>query len=1186
LLAEDLTLPERERLESHLETCSACQDLVTSLLEAESGEWTPAPATPPRVTARPEFLRRLSSTFPTAKRRDLGSQRGSPAPLSDQVGPGSESARSWPAVSGYEVQAEIGRGGAAAVYLARHVALGRHVALKVMLAGARAGAEQHWRFREEAEAVARLQHPNIVQVFEVGEAEGAPYLALEYVDGGTLADRLRGSRLPAPAAAAMAETLARAVHAAHEHGIVHRDLKPANILLTRAGTPKITDFGLARQLDDRQHRTHTGAVLGTPGYMAPEQAAGRSRQIGPAADVYALGAVLYEMLTGRPPFQGESTADTLQQVQFCEPVPPGRLRPNLPRDLQTICLKCLQKEPAKRYRSAADLADDLRRFLAGETILARPVTVWERAGKWARRRPAVASLIALSGVTAAGLLVTLVALWRHAEARAAAVQELNQANVQLVERQNRLRVLEEGIKGQERRAAGMLGEIERLQAAIPVQQAKLQEARVNIRRALYIRDMHQAEALLQKESVQQLVQVLKKHRPPPGEEDVRGPEWHYLWRLCHGERQALRGHLESIDAVCISPDAKTVASRAAESWKVWDTASGRELPVPWGNPERLAALTYSPDGNLVATGGKDGSIALWDATTGRQSHAARNRPAAIRALAFAPDGKTLATCGTDGFITLWDVSALHERASWPARPGPFAHAHAEFTPDGRSLLTVGIETTGGSSEIIAHIWDVGAGELRHTFQARAGILTRAAVSPNGRLIAIGEAFTDGSFRTGYVRFWDPTTGKESGPPLEIPGGGAWGLRFLPGGERLAVADNNGVVKIWDIATRKIRAAYLGNLYRVHAIDFSRDGRTMATGGNDTVVRLWDLHAPASPVVWPGQAETPRFEIARWVFLSPNGQWLLGCKANGERWIWDLKSGRERRFLDPDVTWLLPIAFSPDSRVMAGHCKDGCIRFRDMMTFQECRAPIQTNMPHIRNIAYTPDGTELAAVDLAGNVNLWQLNTGKTKQSFQCAGHHSSYPQIFCLAFSPDGRFLATGGVDLTVRVWDRNTGAMVARMKVPGGGVNSVAFSPDGKLLAAGFYSGSFMLWDTASFSSRHSLHLATTLAGSGAVPATGRLTALSVVAGSFQPELFHSYDAGESAGHIFFVSFTPDGNTLIVAHGESGVKLWDIAMRQERFTLRCPFFVNSAALSTCGKYLAGSAGDGTVYLWDIHCGP
>jgi serine/threonine-protein kinase len=301
------------------------------------------------------------------------------------------------------------------VYLARQVGLNRLVALKTVLAGPHAGPEELARFRGEAEAVARLQHPNIVQVYEVGEHDGRPYFTQEFVDGAGLDHRLREAPLAARAAAELLQTLARAVQAAHERGVVHRDLKPANVLLAADGTPKITDFGLAKRLagadgEAPTGRTRTGAILGTPGYMAPEQAAG-AKDVGPAADIYALGAILYECLSGRPPFQAATVLETLEQVRSREPVPLSRLQPHLPRDLQTICHKCLQKDPRRRYASAGELADDLRRFLGGEPIRARRVSARERLARWARRRPAAAGLIAVSGLAALALLLGL--LWHN-----------------------------------------------------------------------------------------------------------------------------------------------------------------------------------------------------------------------------------------------------------------------------------------------------------------------------------------------------------------------------------------------------------------------------------------------------------------------------------------------------------------------------------------------------------------------------------------------------------------------------------------------------------------------------------------------------------------------------------------------------------------------------------------------------
>jgi tetratricopeptide (TPR) repeat protein len=346
------------------------------------------------------------------------------------------------AVPGYEILGVLGRGAMGVVYKARHERLNRVVALKMVRRGEFAGSEELLRFLAEAEAVARLQHPHIVQLFECGRHNGLPFFTLECIDGGSLASRLKETPLPPREAARVVEALARGIHCAHQHGIVHRDLKPANVLLasetpasgareapdeTRSGgsrpplagmIPKITDFGLAKRVEAGPGLTLTGVILGTPSYMAPEQARGESKTVGPAADVYALGAILYECLTGRPPFKGPSSIDTLLQVLDDEPVPPTRMQPKTPGDLETICLKCLYKEPAKRYATAAELADDLRRFQAGEPILARPVRGWERAVKWARRRPAPAALAALCALLLLGL--PALGLWyaRHEGQRA------------------------------------------------------------------------------------------------------------------------------------------------------------------------------------------------------------------------------------------------------------------------------------------------------------------------------------------------------------------------------------------------------------------------------------------------------------------------------------------------------------------------------------------------------------------------------------------------------------------------------------------------------------------------------------------------------------------------------------------------------------------------------------------------
>jgi serine/threonine-protein kinase len=308
-----------------------------------------------------------------------------------------------PAIPGYEVEAVLGHGGMGVVFRARHLRLGRTVALKMALAGAYAGPGERERFRREAEAMAGLRHPNVVQVYDVGDADGLPYFTMEFVEGGSLAHELTGTPQPARQAAQLVATLAEAVQAAHDSGIVHRDLKPGNVLLSADGTPKISDFGLARRLDTEGGLTRTGAPLGTPSYMAPEQARGQVAAVGPATDVYALGAILCELLTGRPPFQGETSAETVLQVVWQDPVPPSRLNAKVPRDLETACLKCLEKDPRRRYATAGALAADLRRFLLGEAIVARPQRRWERLARRARRQPVLSAALAAATLLAVAL---------------------------------------------------------------------------------------------------------------------------------------------------------------------------------------------------------------------------------------------------------------------------------------------------------------------------------------------------------------------------------------------------------------------------------------------------------------------------------------------------------------------------------------------------------------------------------------------------------------------------------------------------------------------------------------------------------------------------------------------------------------------------------------------------------------
>lgn len=421
-----------------------------------------------------------------------------------------------PAVPGFEVLEPVGRGGMGLVFKARQLATGRIVALKMILAGELANTAARDRFRSEITATAKLSHPHIVQLFEAGEADGRAFLVCEYVGGGSLAARLDGTPWDAKRAARMIVPIARAVALAHRTGIVHRDLKPANILLDSAFAPKLADFGIAKQIGEAADSgTHTGAILGTPSYMAPEQAGG-ARNAGPAADVYGLGAILYELITGRPPFKGADFVETLDQVRRQEPVAPRILQPKLPRDIETICLKCLQKDPARRYGSADELADDLERFLEGKPIAARPVGSAERAWRWAKRNPPV------SGLLAAVLIVSVTG---------AVI-----ATVYADEASEFARIANKNAGDAERREK----EANAARAELALEADKLRKEQDLTRRLLYISQMNAASVALSEGRIPRLVQILEETMPKPGEPDLRGWEWHYFDRLTRPQGPAIR----------------------------------------------------------------------------------------------------------------------------------------------------------------------------------------------------------------------------------------------------------------------------------------------------------------------------------------------------------------------------------------------------------------------------------------------------------------------------------------------------------------------------------------------------------------------------------------------------------------------------------------------------------------------
>jgi eukaryotic-like serine/threonine-protein kinase len=980
----------------------------------------------------------------------------------------------------YELLEEVGRGGMGLVFKARQVSLNRLVALKLIGAGALATPDLVKRFKAEAEAAAGLTHPNIVPIHEIGEHQGQKYFSMDLIEGPTLREALATRRDPGQharagtcndiglpvdryeprAVAQLLATVAAAVHYAHQRGVLHRDLKPSNILLDPTGRPHLTDFGLAKLVQKESTLTHTNAVLGTPAYMSPEQARGDAKGVTTAADVYGLGAVLYEGLTGVPPFGGGTSMETIRQVMDQEPRRPSLWNPAVDRDLETICLKCLEKDPERRYRSAEALADDLNRWLRREPILARPVTQLERVLKWVRRRPAIAALLATSAL----LLVTL--------------------------------------------AVGA-----------SIYSIRLKAARDNVEDNLYVAETAMAFASWERGSVTLPRKLLDRQLPKRGFPDRRGFEWHYLDALCRPQALfTFTSETRAIFGMACSPDGRLVAAahangrirlldlvarRELESWNpfsnycysvafspdgtrlahffmggfaLWDlekhTVVTNSFETPLQNTSVGVGLAWSPDGRLIATTsllhlytlGSPGPILIWDATTGQKLYALQGHTASAWKLAFSPDGRCLATPHTDGTIILWDLATRKPLKTF-RRHGNIVSC-VRFSPDGQWLASASMDET-------VQLWRVDSDE-HIPLGSHSRPVDCVAFSRNGRWLASGS-------RDHTAKLWD--LANLTSRPVTLRGhtGRLWSIDFTPDSQTLVTGSLDGTVKLWDVGRLQQQRGETDNATSLGVI-FSPDGRLNARpAGSQVLIRevkservvatLPAANAAFSPQgviasvsgtnsfsLWDGHSFQKRQDVpseARLdglVVFSPDGRWLaLGQDTfNGadgpasprveirETAHWRKQGTWEAGSPLTDAFW--HVSFSSDGRYLAATCQDGTVRVLEVRSMRPVGTPNRANLTGYR-VAWVPGSHAFCIGCLDGLVHLWNLDSNQAEVLTPEAG------PVLAISISPDAKTLAIATQDGMLKLFNLPTRREVAGFKGHLTNIKGTDFSPDGQIL-------------------------------------------------------------------------------------------------------------------------------------------
>lgn len=955
----------------------------------------------------------------------------------------------------YTIIRRLGRGGMGEVFLAHDPDLDREVALKTMIAGEDASEKAIARFMSEARSAGKLQHPGIVGVHEVGKERNLRFMVMDYVEGETLKELIDEGSLTAQRSAEIIRDVAQALHYAHEQGIIHRDIKPGNIMLKKDGSVHLMDFGLARNLESDSSLTKSGEVMGTPAYLNPEQAGGESRNVDARSDVYSLGAVFYEMLTGNPPVRGTNLMQILYQVLEKETLKPTALNPSIPRDLEIICLKAMFKEPGRRYQTAGELAGDLRRFLDGEPIFARSASIAYVVKRKILRNKAVS---AVTVIAVAILIISSIwyvlslrkALTISEERREKAEYEAFVGNINLAGK-----LAEEGA----------FRKAEMLLDSIPPRNRHWEWGRIKY---LCQRD------ILTLEVHNKFVQAVTIS--PDGKWILTGAEDNTAKLIDFKTGEVLttfEGHTNLLRSVDFSPDSKRIITGSVDGTaRVWDTKTGGELLrvvhpghvrcVDW-SPDKKSFVTagdsytaivwdaetgekkltlecksdywdfftsarFSPDNKRIVTGDSDGKIVVWDVTTGQKLLVIKAGSNAGWSTCFSPDSTRIVSGGGDRTAKVWDAETGKELLELQGHTGSVRSVC--FSSNGDRILT-------GSGDSTLKLWDSETGMELKTFMGHSGIVSSVCFSPEGDYILSGS-------HDNTIKIWD-TRIKEDIIRIKNQHSRLDFGKLSPDGRYILAAYEDFSAKVYDAGTGQEITTLRGHSKRLQRVALSPDGSRILTGSEDNTARAWEIKTGKELYVMQGHTKTVTA-----VKFSPDGKHILTASSDGTAKVWDTETGKEIFTLKGhEVPWGgIRAEYSPDGKRIITTCWDFATRVWDAET-GDCLLTHQNGMyrhffDENRIFLETKDN-RIKVWDIRTDEELVELKGGAVKTVSVCS--------------SPDGKYILTGNIDSTARLWDAKTGEKLFELKGHAGSVRSV-FSLDGKRIFSGSGGGAIKIWD------------------------------------------------------------------------------------------------------------------------------